>query len=66
MICSSLVWHPISIEAYPLTLSKRDHYYFVYIVASRTHVLYCGMTNSIERRVEEHRQSAIPGFTEIY
>ena len=47
-------------------MSKRDRHYFVYIVASRTHVLYCGMTNGIERRVEEHRQSAIPGFTEIY
>jgi putative endonuclease len=47
-------------------MSKRDHHYFVYIVASRTHVLYCGMTNSIERRVEEHRRSAVPGFTYTY
>jgi putative endonuclease len=47
-------------------MSKREHHYYVYIVASRTHVLYCGMTNSIQRRMEEHRQAAIPGFTEIY
>ncbi len=55
------LWRPLSFE-----MSKRDHHDFVYIVASRTHVLYCGMTNSIERRIEEHRQGAIPGFTEIY
>jgi predicted GIY-YIG superfamily endonuclease len=27
---------------------KRDHHYYVYIVASRTRVLYCGMTNNVE------------------
>jgi putative endonuclease len=47
-------------------MSKQDHHYYVYIVASRTHVLYCGMTDSIQRRVEEHRQAVIPGFTETY
>ncbi len=47
-------------------MGKRDHHYFVYIVASRTHVIYCGMTDSLTRRVEEHRLSAIPGFTERY
>jgi putative endonuclease len=45
-------------------MSKREHHYYVYIVASRTHVLYCGMTNSIQRRIEEHRQGLIPGFAE--
>jgi putative endonuclease len=47
-------------------MSKREHHYYVYIVASRTHVLYCGMTNSVQRRIEEHRRSSIPGFTQIY
>jgi putative endonuclease len=47
-------------------MSKQDHHYYVYIAASRTHVLYCGMTDSIQRRVEEHRHSLIPGFTETY
>jgi putative endonuclease len=45
---------------------KRDHHYYVYIVASRTHVLYCGMTNSIRRRVQEHREALIKGFTATY
>jgi hypothetical protein len=28
-----------------------EHHYNVYIIASRTHVLYVGVTNCIERRV---------------
>ena len=47
-------------------MSKQDHHYYVYIVASRTHVLYCGMTNNIRRRAEEHREARIPGFTATY
>jgi putative endonuclease len=48
------------------TMSKREHHYYVYIVASRTRVLYCGMTNSVARRTEEHRSGAIPGFSADY
>jgi putative endonuclease len=47
-------------------MSKREHNYYVYIVASRTRVLYCGMTNSVARRTEEHRLGAIPGFNADY
>ena len=32
----------------------------IYILASRSHQLYVGMTNSLERRMEEHR-AAVPG-----
>jgi putative endonuclease len=47
-------------------MSKREHRYFVYIVASRTHVLYVGVTNSIERRTDQHRTADGPGFTADY
>ena len=47
-------------------MSKRDHHYYVYIVASRSRVLYCGLTNSVARRTEEHRAGLIPGFTADY
>jgi putative endonuclease len=47
-------------------MSEREHHYYVYIVASRSHVLYCGVTNNIRHRVEEHREAAISGFTEMY
>jgi putative endonuclease len=44
----------------------RDHHYYVYIVCSRTRVLYCGVTNSVARRTDEHRSAVIPGFTANY
>ncbi len=47
-------------------MSRDDRCYFVYIVASRTHVIYCGMTNSILRRIQEHRAGQVPGFTATY
>jgi hypothetical protein len=33
----------------------KDHKYWVYIVTSLTGTLYIGMTNSIERRIAEHK-----------
>jgi putative endonuclease len=40
--------------------------YYVYIMASASRVLYVGVTNSIDRRVVEHRQGWVPGFTTKY
>ena len=40
--------------------------YFVYLMASRSRTLYCGMTNSIRRRRAEHREGAIEGFSATY
>jgi len=38
--------------------------YYVYIMANRKHgTLYTGMTNDIGRRVVEHKEGNIPGFT---
>jgi len=42
------------------------HSYFVYIVSSRSRNLYTGVTNDLGRRVLEHRDGLIPGFTERY
>jgi putative endonuclease len=44
----------------------REHNYFVYMVASRSHVLYIGVTNNLRRRVLEHKNGAYPGFTAKY
>lgn len=39
----------------------------VYILTNRSHtVLYTGMTNNLIRRVFEHKQKSIPGFTQKY
>jgi putative endonuclease len=41
--------------------------YYVYILASRRDgATYVGMTNDLVRRVFEHRQKAVPGFTSKY
>jgi len=41
--------------------------YYVYILASRKNqVFYIGITNNLERRLYEHRNGLIPGFTEKY
>ncbi len=44
----------------------RRHNYCVYLMASKSRVLYIGMTNNLERRVWEHKNHLIDGFTREY
>jgi putative endonuclease len=45
---------------------NRDKRYYVYIMTNPSKTLYTGMTNNLQRRVEEHKQKLLPGFTPKY
>ena len=47
-------------------MSDREHRYWVYIVSSRSGTLYIGMTNSIYRRVLQHKSGEFEGFASKY
>jgi putative endonuclease len=40
--------------------------YSVYVMASRSRVLYTGVTNDLTRRVNEHKHGLNDGFTKKY
>lgn len=40
--------------------------YYVYILASISRVLYIGITNDLTRRIAEHKQKLVRGFTSRY
>lgn len=41
--------------------------YYVYILTNKNNtVLYTGITNDLKRRVYEHKEKIIPGFTKQY
>ena len=44
----------------------RERWYYVYIVASRTHALYIGVTGRIEPRIREHKNKIFEGFAADY
>ncbi len=45
---------------------RREYNFYVYILASESGTLYVGFTNNIYRRVLEHKERKISGFTQKY
>jgi len=46
------------------SLTKKE--YYLYIMASIGDVLYIGVTNNMNRRVYEHKNELVDGFTKKY
>jgi len=45
----------------------KDQEYYIYILTNwKNSVLYVGMTNNLERRLYEHKNKLIDGFTKKY
>jgi putative endonuclease len=40
--------------------------YYVYIMSSEARILYTGVTNDLVRRVYQHKNGLLPGFTSKY
>jgi putative endonuclease len=48
-------------------MNTKEHTYYVYILTNkRNGTLYTGVTNNLLRRVIEHKEKVIRGFTMIY
>ncbi len=44
-----------------------DKQFFVYILTNKNHsVLYTGVTNDLKKRIFEHREKLVEGFTKRY
>jgi putative endonuclease len=44
----------------------KDHSYSVYGIASKSRVIYIGMTNNLDRRVCEHKNNLVDGFSKRF
>jgi putative endonuclease len=44
----------------------REYRFFVYILSSKSRVIYTGMTNDLVERVREHKLLKVKGFTKKY
>ncbi len=46
--------------------ATQDRQYYVYILTNAIRTLYVGVTNDLERRMYEHKNKLVTGFTSKY
>jgi putative endonuclease len=44
----------------------REKQYYVYIMTNRSGTLYVGVTNNIKKRIYQHKNKLVEGFTKKY
>jgi len=44
----------------------RNQRYFIYILTNKSGTLYIGITSNLEKRIYEHRNKLVSGFTQKY
>ncbi|HEY5381324.1 MAG TPA: GIY-YIG nuclease family protein [Acidobacteriaceae bacterium] len=47
-------------------MPRREYHFWVYILSSRSHILYIGVTNSLRKRISEHSKQTSGSFTARY
>ena len=48
-------------------MSNQEHYYYIYITTNESNsVLYTGVTNDLKKRIYQHREKLLTGFTKRY
>jgi putative endonuclease len=55
-----------SFTALRTTKNMEGKSYFVYIATNKSFTLYAGVTNDISRRMQEHQEKQVNGFTKKY
>ena len=54
------------VQSYDNKSMGKENQYYVYIMTNKSETLYVGMTNNIKKRVYEHKNKIIDGFTKKY
>jgi putative endonuclease len=47
-------------------VEREAQFFYVYIIASKSRVIYVGVCRSLQKRVWQHKQHEISGFTKKY